>query len=107
MDQNLSPQLVEEFPPDADIDTVLDEGLAGADDRVVAAEAARLGRVLITADRRFAESLPVEHPGLVVLHARDPSIAAYRRLLREYLGMGPMDVGGRIVVVEPGRVRVG
>jgi len=51
-----------------DVDTVVDEGLGGADDDAVAAAAKREGRMLLTLDLDFsdiARFAPGTHPGIV------------------------------------------
>ena len=54
----------------ADVDTVGDEGLVGADDAAVLATASREGRVVMTMDRGFGDVRaypPGSHGGIVVL----------------------------------------
>lgn len=67
-----------------DVDTVADEGLAGADDVTVFEAAQREGRFLITQDLDFSDVrrfTPGTHAGLLLLRLRDPS----RRALQERL----------------------
>lgn len=67
-----------------DVDTAVQEGLAGKDDETVFEAAQREGRFLITQDLDFSDIrrfLPGTHAGLLLLRLRNPS----RSLLIERL----------------------
>ena len=90
--------------------TVVDEGLSGSDDPMVAQAAAEEGRMIITLDRRFADIRrhpPGQHPGILVLRLLDQSSAQVEAALGSFLEQHNLeDMVGCIVVVEPGLVRV-
>ncbi len=59
-----------------DVDSVVDEGLAGATDSNVLAEATARDRLVITLDRGFADARmhpPGSHAGILVLRVEDQS----------------------------------
>ena len=76
-------KLDENLPADAaaaarsagfEVDTVIDEGLAGAPDGAVVQAATREGRLVVTLDRGFADIRlhpPGTHAGILVLHVAD------------------------------------
>jgi predicted nuclease of predicted toxin-antitoxin system len=90
--------------------TVVDEGLRGSDDPLVARVAAQEGRVIITLDRRFADVRrhpPGQHPGILVLRLPDQSPAQVEAVLVSFLEQHNLDdMLGCIVVIEPSAVRV-
>jgi len=93
-----------------DVDTVIDEGLAGAGDPQVLAAATREQRFLITLDRGFGDVRqypPGSHPGIAVIRVdpqdSDTVVHAVRSFLsNEQLG----DLSGCIVVVRGHLIRV-
>lgn len=105
LDEPLSPTLRDLFPPDADVDTVADEALLGADDDSVAAAASVAGRVVVTADRRFAMPAPLGHPGVVVLWPHVQGAQQFAALLQRFLAEVDVDLTGRVVTVRPTGIR--
>jgi predicted nuclease of predicted toxin-antitoxin system len=91
-------------------DTVDEEGLAGADDPIVAARCQAEARVLFTLDLDFADIRaypPSEYVGIVVLRPVEPS----RRQALELVGrvlpvLSEEWTEHRLWIVEPGRVRI-
>jgi len=68
-----------------DVDTVIEEGLAAADDNAVWRAAQNAGRVLVTQDLDFSDIRkfqPGMHCGLVLVRLRDPSRAALLERVR-------------------------
>lgn len=91
-----------------DVSTVLDEGLVGEPDEVVARAAADEDRVLITLDKDLGDLRsfpPGTHPGIIVLRLSDQSASSVERILRELL-TSIADLVGCITVVEDERVRI-
>ncbi|MBJ7608660.1 MAG: DUF5615 family PIN-like protein [Candidatus Dormibacteraeota bacterium] len=93
-----------------DVDTVVDEGLGGADDDVVAAAATSEERMLLTLDLDFADIArfaPGSHPGMVVIRvpALRPSlvtVALTGLLARHRLE----ELAGCTVIAQLGTVRI-
>lgn len=111
LDENLGPAISGLFRASGhDVDTVRDEGLAGATDDKVFAKAGSAGRVLVTLDLDFSNPLrfgPSNTPGIIVLRPARPVMEQIRSLAMEtaaYLGVE--DPLGRIWIVEPGRIRI-
>lgn len=90
-------------------DTVREERLTDAGDRVVFAVCESEGRVLNTEDLDFANVVaypPESSPGIVVLRPRQKglgALAAFRRLVLPNVGASNV---GRLWIVEDDRVRV-
>jgi predicted nuclease of predicted toxin-antitoxin system len=93
-----------------DVDSVIDEHLAGAVDDVVWTAAQREGRLLVTLDLDFSDIrkfTPGTHHGLVLLRLRDPSRRAVEeRVLALFRGGDPNSWSGCFVVITDHRVRV-
>jgi predicted nuclease of predicted toxin-antitoxin system len=93
-----------------DCDTVCDEGLAGADDPIVAARCQVEARVLFTLDLDFADIRaypPSEYVGIVVLRPVEPSRRQALELVNRVLPVLSAEwIEHRLWVVEPARVRV-
>ncbi len=91
-------------------DTVYAEGLAGADDPIVAARCQAEARVLFTLDLDFADIRaypPSEYVGIVVLRPVEPSRRQALELVRRVLPVLSAEwTQHRLWIVEPGRVRV-
>jgi predicted nuclease of predicted toxin-antitoxin system len=92
-----------------DAETVPDELLSGADDRVVAAEAQTEGRVLVTLDLDFANIQvypPAHFAGIIVLRlkAQDKAtvLAYLRRAISVLKQRSPV---GELWIVQQDRVR--
>jgi predicted nuclease of predicted toxin-antitoxin system len=111
LDENL-PLDAETLLSDAghDVETVLNERLAGqSDGRVFEASKAE-GRILVTLDLDFADIRlypPSTHPGIWVLRPRQQSIESILALLRGALSILRSETAqGRLWIVEPTRVRI-
>lgn len=110
-DENISRQLAQLLLDHGhDVQTVAEEGLAGARDPHIAAAAASEERMILTTDRGFADVRvypPGTHAGIVVLRARELRHSMLLMLLRSFLLQYDLDgFIGCNVVVEPGSVRV-
>jgi predicted nuclease of predicted toxin-antitoxin system len=94
-----------------DVQDARDCGLRGAPDGSVHARAIAEGRVLVSGDTDFANTLrfrPGTHPGIVVLRVPNgwsPTDRA-RRLAEALDDSLLATIGGTTVIVEPTRVRV-
>lgn len=93
-----------------DVETVPDEGLAGATDEAVTAAAHREDRFLITLDRGMGDVRtypPGSHPGILVLRAEDQQTRAVVDALEAFFANHDLDqFAGCIVVVRGHLVRV-
>jgi predicted nuclease of predicted toxin-antitoxin system len=91
-------------------DSVYDEGLAGADDPIVAARCQVEARVLFTLDLDFADIRaypPSEYVGIVVLRPAEPSRRQSLEMVSRVLPVLSAEwTEHRLWIVEPGRVRV-
>jgi predicted nuclease of predicted toxin-antitoxin system len=91
-------------------DTVDEEGLAGADDPIVAAKCQVEARVLFTLDLDFADIRaypPSEYLGIVVLRPTEPSRRQVLQLVSRALPVLSAEwMEHRLWIVEPARVRV-
>jgi predicted nuclease of predicted toxin-antitoxin system len=91
-------------------DSVHDEGLAGADDPIVAARCQAEARVLFTLDLDFADIRgypPSEYVGIVVLRPVEPSRRQALELVSRVLPVLSKEwTEHGLWIVEPGRVRV-
>lgn len=93
-----------------DVDTVLDEGLAGAPDDEVFRRSSTDERILVTLDLDFANPMrsePTVGSGVVVLRAPTrPGRGDIRTVLdRLVSALGTSDPSGRLWVVDDRRVR--
>jgi len=111
LDENLDCRLADELRAlQHDADTVKGEGLGGRDDPDVLAATRGAGRVLLTLDLDFAN--PLRHPpegeaGIVVLRPSRPSLPLVRALVLAVAAELPRRrVAGKLIVAEPGRLRV-
>lgn len=93
-----------------DTDTVVHEGLAGADDDAVFAAAQRASRLFFTLDRGFGDIRryrPGTHSGIVVLRPPEQSpavvLAAVRRLMTEH---DLAELVEATTIVEADRLRI-
>lgn len=90
---------------------VRDLALRGASDQTIVARAVVESRIVVSADLDFGNALrfrPGSHPGIVVLRARDEWRSTERasRLLAGLDEVGPAQISGAIVIIEPTRTRV-
>lgn len=93
-----------------DVDSVEDEGLAGADDPTVSAAATEVERLVITLDRGFGDVQrypPGSHAGILVLRVDDQSAVSVCRTLSELVEQNAIeDLGGCVAVFRNGDLRV-
>ena len=93
-----------------DVDTVEDEGLAGADDRTVSNAAATDGRLVITLDRGFGDVQrypPGSHAGILVLRIDDQSAASVLDTLSSLVASIDLsDLSECVAVYRNGDLRV-
>jgi predicted nuclease of predicted toxin-antitoxin system len=93
-----------------DIDTVLDENLAGHPDPDVAAAVKTDDRFLITLDKGFGDIRaypPGTHPGILVLRLPDESPVAVRQAVTDILNDHRLDdLPGTLTVFHLGRLRI-
>jgi predicted nuclease of predicted toxin-antitoxin system len=91
-------------------DSVDEEGLAGADDPIVAARCQAEARVLFTLDLDFADIRaypPSEYLGIVVLRPTEPTRRQVLQLVSRVLPVLSAEwMEHRLWIVEPARVRV-
>ena len=111
LDENFGPWAQELFRSRGhDCPTVHDQGLRGVDDPVVLQAAVAERRVLVTMDGDFGNVLahpPETTAGIVVVNPPGRvSRALLRRLLNAFLeAVSGQEIGGRLWIVEPGRIR--
>jgi predicted nuclease of predicted toxin-antitoxin system len=93
-----------------DVDTVIDEGLAGASDRDLLAQAAGEGRIIVTLDKGFGDVRrypPGSHPGIVVLRGSAGDPASVAESFRSFLvGYDLAEFEGCVVAVRSGSIGV-
>jgi predicted nuclease of predicted toxin-antitoxin system len=93
-----------------DVSTVVEEGLQGADDELLARVCQNEDRCLVTADLDFAQSIlypPAAYPGIIVLRHPKPTLAGMTELTRQIaVAVADESPRGRLWIVEPGRLRV-
>ena len=93
-----------------DAESVSSERLNGAEDSALFARCVEEGRTLVTLDLDFSNPLrfpPPRDSGTIVLRPHRPSNVEIEKLFStalEYLSNER--AGGKIVIVEPGRVRI-
>jgi predicted nuclease of predicted toxin-antitoxin system len=91
-------------------ETVHDEGLAGADDLIVAARCQAEARVLFTLDLDFADIRvhpPSEYVGIVVLRPTEPSRRETLELVSRVLPVLASEWSAhRLWIVEADRIRI-
>ena len=89
---------------------VVEIGLGGASDEVVRARATTDDRVLVTLDADFSNVLrypPGDTPGVIRLRPWPPTENAIRELLAIVLvRLADRPLAGKMVVAEPGRIRI-
>ncbi len=111
LDENI-PSRVGVIVADAghDVDTVVDEGLAGADDPTVSAAATAEERLVVTLDRGFGDIRrypPGSHAGILVLRLDDQAAPAVARAVEQLLESVTLDeLAGCVAVFRDGDLRV-
>jgi predicted nuclease of predicted toxin-antitoxin system len=111
LDENLSPaQAARLRRIGYDAVAVLDVGLGGADDVVVRQCALAEQRTLVTIDSDFSHILrfpPENTPGVIWLRPWPPTETMIQTMLDGVLHqLADFSVAGKLVVVEPGRIRI-
>lgn len=93
-----------------DVDTVVEEGIKGADDPTVWAAAHRESRFLVTQDIEFADSRerpPGTHHGVLLVRMKEPGRLALSQHLISLFGSEDVEAwAGCIVVATERKVRV-
>jgi len=93
-----------------DVDTVVEENLAGAIDPQVVAAAAAVGRLLITLDRGLGDIRtypPGSHAGILVLRPADQSVPTVVAALAEVVtGHDLTTLTGTIAIAQRGLLRI-
>ncbi len=92
-----------------DVETVIDEGLAGEDDSPILKAATDEGRILLSFDLDFADIRqypPGTHAGIVVFRLQDQRWATLERPLSRLLAKGGLtDLSNGLAIVDGARVR--
>jgi predicted nuclease of predicted toxin-antitoxin system len=93
-----------------DVDTVTQEGLIGAPDQDVVAEASAAGRILVSLDRGLGDIRaypPGSHAGIVVLRLTDQSAAAAIKAVSDLATLtDPDSLAGTVAVLQRGLLRI-
>ncbi len=93
-----------------DVDSVVDEGLAGASDGKELAEATARNQLVVTLDRGFADVRthpPGSHAGIIVLRVEDQSPPAIVREIEDLLTAVDLDdLSGCVSAFRSGTIRV-
>lgn len=111
LDENI-PSRVGAILADAghDVDTVVDEGLAGADDPTVSAAATAEERLVVTLDRGFGDIRrypPGSHAGILVLRVDDQAAPAVTHAVEQLLESVDLEeLAGCVAVFRDGDLRV-
>lgn len=110
LDENLPAEATAQLHKNGfDAHTVHDEGLAGANDAVIAEVARREGRVLITLDRDFSDIRaypPGDHAGIVILRPQTQDKYTVGELLKRLITVLKNESpAGELWLVESDRIR--
>lgn len=111
LDENLGPRWGDRLRDAGhDVDTVIEEHMAGADDVTVLDAAIAASRALVTLDIDFANALrfpPHLTSGIAVLRVHDrPGRQEIDLVVATLLaGLAARDLSGRLWIVEPDRIR--
>jgi predicted nuclease of predicted toxin-antitoxin system len=93
-----------------DVATTADEGLLSQPDTIIATEAKREGRILLTLDIEFADLRkhpPGRHPGIILFRPRSFGPLAVNHFVEQFMSRLDLEpVRGCIVVVDATKVRV-
>ena len=111
LDENLSPTLKPLLVTAGfDVDTVDEERLSGASDKIIAEKCRQESRCLITADRDFTQIIdfpPEQSGGFVVLQHPQLSLIGLKTLILQLIAVLKTESPiGKLWIVEPGRVRI-
>ncbi len=111
LDENLSPAHAGRLRQAGhDALAVLEAGLGGADDAIVRKFAIDQQRCLITIDADFGHITrfpPTGTPGVIWLRPWPPTETVIARLIDGVVGaVTDIPIAGKLVVVEPGRIRI-
>lgn len=111
LDENLPASLVEGLTPlGHDVDTVVQEGLAGAEDPQVWRVAQEEGRFLITQDLDFSDIrvfTPGSHNGIMLVRLREPGRdVLYRYVVQAFTTEDTADWSGCFIVLSDHKLRV-
>lgn len=110
LDENLPERAARLLAAGHDVDSVHDEGLAGADDPTVSEVATAGGRLVITLDRGFGDIQrypPGSHAGILVLRIDDQSAAAVIEALGALTTSTDLaELSGCVAVYRNGELRV-
>ena len=111
LDENVPAFLAEAFRTAGhEVETVLHEGLSGADDARVLRAAAEEGRAIVTLDSGFADVrnlVGLDHAGIVVLRLKDQTREAIARVGLRLLNSGLLgDLSASVMVVDERRIRI-
>ncbi len=110
LDENIPVSAGERLRSGHDVVTVINEGLAGATDVNVLANATSSSRLVVTLDRGFADFRthpPGSHAGIIVLRVEDQSPPAIVREMESLLSTVDLDdLSGCVSVFRAGTIRV-
>ena len=111
VNEDLPPAIAQVFGQAGhDTSTVLEQGWSGCSDEVLLARVRAEGRWLVTADRGFADMrqyAPGSYAGIILLQAVVESRRRYLALADAAARTLELErLGGCLVVVTPGRVRI-
>jgi predicted nuclease of predicted toxin-antitoxin system len=111
LDENIPRRLVDVFAEAGhDVDTVVNQGLAGHPDAAVWQSAQQSGRFFVTQDLDFSDARrfkPGTHQGILLVRLRDPGRQALRERLEDLFRTEEVDAWkGCFVVVTARKTRV-
>ena len=111
LDQNISQFLRDDLKAfNHDVDTVVDEGLSGADDTAVLKAATSNARILFTLDTDFLDLKmypPKSHRGVVVFRPPRQGALAVAKFIRAFVRSTELEkYMGQTTVVERTRARI-
>jgi predicted nuclease of predicted toxin-antitoxin system len=111
LDENMPAEVISDLrAAGQDVETVVSEGLGGADDVLVARKASEEGRILVTLDMDLADIRrfpPTDYAGIVVLRLGKEGKSAVRRALQQALGaLMSQPLEGRLAIVSHDGVRL-
>lgn len=112
LDENLSPNFASILLESGyEVDTVVQEGLGGANDTALFEVCLREQRCLVTLDLDFADVTrfpPHKTRGIAILRSPKPITPAILRILLHGLvdSLQREEIDGRLWIVEPGRIRI-
>jgi len=111
IDENLPSELAKTLrQANHDAETVMDEGLRGKADPIIAQSCRQEGRILVTPDRGFGDiraDPPQEYPGLIVLSVTRQDKPYLLDLVRRTVPLlDSQPVHNHLWIVEEGRVRI-